>query len=82
MLAYTWTAVVKIARLDGADIKDIRVSDTVRAADKDDVEFVCHSFILDKTIPLGFPGYRVLRLPTETNGRLTVSVVSDCGFKS
>lgn len=77
---FTYSATFKIARLDGADVRDVTTGATVRAADEIDVEAVAHQNFLNKTLPLAFVGYRVLRFPTEANGSLRISKASDAAL--
>lgn len=78
--AFTYSATFKIARLDGANIREVTTGGTVRATDEIDVEAVAHQNFLNRTLPLAFVGYRVLRFPTETNGSLRISKASDAAF--
>lgn len=78
--AFTYSATFKIARLDGGDIRDVTTGGTVRAADRIDVEAIAHQNFLNKTLPLAFVGYRVLRFPTETNGALRMYKASDAAL--
>ena len=78
--AFTYSATFKIARLDGANIQDITTGETIRVQNKDDVEGIAHLHFMDKTLPKAFPGYKVLQLPTETNGKLRVSTASDTAW--
>ena len=77
---FTYRATFKIARLDGADIRDVTTGETVRAYEACEVECIAHINFMDKTLPVAFPGYRVLTLPTEANGDLVVRKASDAGL--
>ena len=78
--AFTYSATFKIARMDGAEIKDVTTGETIRVEGKDDVECIAHLHFIDKTLPVAFPGYKVLQLPTETNSKLLVSTASDSAW--
>ena len=78
--AFTYSATFKIARLDGANIQDVMIGETILVQDKADVEGIAHLHFFDKTLPKAFPGYKVLHLPTETNGKLRVSSASDAAW--
>ena len=78
--AFTYSATFKIARMDGAVIQDVTTGETIRVEGKDDVEGIAHLHFMDKTLPVAFPGYKVLQLPTETNGKLRVSTASDSAW--
>jgi hypothetical protein len=78
-LAFSFSATFKIARTDGSDIKDVSIGKAVIANDRDDVEGIAHSLFFDKTLP-AFPGYKVLQLPTETNGKLRIDTASDAAW--
>jgi hypothetical protein len=79
-MTFTYSATFKIGRLDGADIKDITTGETVQAGCEADVEAIAHMHFMDKTLPVAFPGYKVLQLPTETNGKLYVNAASDTAW--
>jgi hypothetical protein len=79
-LTLTYSATFKIARLDGANIQDVTTGETIRVQDKADVEGVAHLNFFDKTLPKAFPGYKVLQLPTETNGKLRINTASDAAW--
>jgi hypothetical protein len=78
--AFTYSATFKIARLDGTNIQDVTTGETIRVQDRADVEGIAHLHFIDKTIPKAFLGYKVLQLPTETNGKLRVSTASDAAW--
>ena len=78
--AFTYSAIFKVARMDGAEIKDVMTGETIFVKSKDDVEGIAHLHFMDKTLPVAFPGYKVLQLPTETNGKLRVSTASDSAW--
>ena len=79
-LAFTYSATFKIARMDGAEIQDVTTGETVRVEEKADVECIAHLHFMDKTLPVAFPGYMVLQLPTENNGKLRVNAASDAAW--
>lgn len=79
-LAFTYSATFKIARIDGSGIQDITTGETLRVADKADVEAIAHLHFFEKTFPALFHGYKVLQLPTETNGKLRVVTASDAAW--
>jgi len=78
--AFTYSATFKIARLDGANIQDVTTGETILVQSKDDVEGIAHLHFFDKTLPKAFPGYKVLQLPTETNGKLRINAASDAAW--
>jgi hypothetical protein len=79
-LAFSFSATFKIARTDGSDIKDVSIGKAVIVKDRDDVEGIAHSLFFDKTLPALFLGYKVLQLPTETNGKLRIDTASDAAW--
>ena len=76
---FTYRGTVKVGRIDGAEVKDIQVSNTVRANDECDAEAICHIETIE-SVKIAMPGYRILILPTFTNGKLTARLASDYGF--
>lgn len=78
--SFTYSATFKIARMDGSEIQDVTTGETLLVEDKADVEFIAHSHFFDKTLPVAFHGYKVLQLPTETNGKLYVNTASDAAW--